>query len=108
VHWSVVKHILRYLRGTLGLGVMIPQNPSLLLSAFSDWVGNTDDGLSTGGFAIFLRPNLITWTARKQAMISHSSTEAEYKALANATIEVIWIQTILDELGIHLRHPLVL
>jgi hypothetical protein len=61
----------------------------LLLSAFSDadWAGNVDDRHSTGGFAIFLGSNLITWCARKQATVSQSSTEAEYKALANATIE---------------------
>jgi histone deacetylase 1/2 len=42
----------------------------------------------------------VSWSARKQATVSRSSTEAEYKALANATAEVMWIQTLLNELGI--------
>ena len=42
----------------------------------------------------------MSWSARKHATVSRSSTEAEYKALANATAEVMWIQTLLYELGI--------
>jgi hypothetical protein len=77
----------------------------MLVSAFSDadWAGCVDDRRSTGGFAVFLGGNLISWTARKQPTVSRSSTEAEYKALANATAEVLWIQKLLTELGIH--HP---
>ena len=41
----------------------------------------------------------MSWSARKQATILRSSTEAEYKYLANATAEVMWIQTLLYELG---------
>jgi histone deacetylase 1/2 len=43
---------------------------------------------------------LISWSAKKQATMSRSSTEAEYKSLANATAEVIWVQSLLDELRV--------
>ena len=39
--------------------------------------------------------------ARKHATVSRSSTEAEYKALADATSEIIWVKSMLRELGIH-------
>jgi len=77
----------------------------MLVSAFSDadWAGCPDDTRSMGGFAVYLGCNIVSWCARKQATMSRSSTEAEYKSVANATAEVMWIQKLLDELGI--PHP---
>jgi histone deacetylase 1/2 len=102
VHWTAVKRILRYIQGTLHTGITFQKSSSTLLSAFSDadWAGCLDDRRSTGGFAIFFGPNLISWSARKQETVSRSSTEAEYKALANATAELIWVEALLRELGL--------
>jgi hypothetical protein len=62
VHYIVVKRILRYVRGTVHMGLQITRSPSMLVSGFSDadWAGCVDDGRSTGGFAIFLGMNLIS------------------------------------------------
>ena len=103
VHWAAVKRILRYVKQCMQLGINIHKSASFLVSAFSDadWAGSVDDRKSMGGFAVFLGSNLISWSSRKQATVSRSSTESEYKAVANATAEVMWVQTLLKELGIH-------
>jgi hypothetical protein len=61
-----------------------------------------------GGYAIFYGGNLIAWSARKQSTVSRSSTESEYKALANATAELVWVQSLLRELGVVQVQPPVL
>jgi hypothetical protein len=97
-----VKHILHFLKHTLGMGLNIRHSSSTMVSAFSDadWAGCTDDRKSIGGFAVFLGPNLISWCAKKQKTVSRSSIEAEYKAMADATVEIMGVQSILHELQI--------
>jgi hypothetical protein len=89
-HWAAVKRILRYIKHTINLGLHIQKTIRPFLSAFSDadWAGDVDDRCSTGEFAVFFGTNLISWSARKQPTVSRSSTEAEYKAIANATTEM--------------------
>jgi hypothetical protein len=87
VHWAAVKKILRYVKLDTRIGILIRRSKSVLLNAFSDsdWAGSIDDGISTEGFAVSLGSNFVSLSVRKQATISRSSTEAEYKAIANAT-----------------------
>jgi hypothetical protein len=77
----------------------------MLVNAFtdSDWASDPDDRRSTGGFAVFIENNLVSWCARKQPTISRSSTEAEYKTIANAMAELMWVQSLLRELKV--AHP---
>jgi hypothetical protein len=102
IHWTAVKRILRFLKHTLGTGLHIRSSLSMIISAFSDadWAGCGDDRKSSGGFAVFLGPNLILWCSKKQKTVSWSSTEAEYKTMADATAEIMWVQTVLQELQI--------
>ncbi|CAM8893628.1 unnamed protein product [Rhodiola kirilowii] len=109
-HWEAVKRILRYVKGTIDTGLKFRRSSLTRHSIFTDadWAGCSDDHRSTGGFTIFLGPNLISWSAKKQPTVSRSSTEAEYKALANGTAEATWIQSVLRELGVKQKQPPIL
>lgn len=98
-HFTAVKRILRYVQGSINQGLQFTKD-SATLTAFSDadWAGDSVDRRSTGGFCIFLGSNLISWSAKKQHTVARSSTEAEYKSLANTTAELIWLVHILKDL----------
>jgi hypothetical protein len=53
-----------------------------------------------GGFALFHGSSLVAWSAKKQDTVSRSSTEAEYKAVANATAELIWVEGLMKKIGV--------
>lgn len=107
LHWQAVKRILRYLKHTVSHGLLLTRLNTSTLEAFSDadWAGCPDDRKSTRGYCVFLGSNLISWSSKKYPMVSRSSTKAEYKSVANATAELLWIQYLLWDLGVQLLSP---
>ncbi|KAH9783113.1 hypothetical protein KPL71_009187 [Citrus sinensis] len=103
-HWESCKRLLRYLKGTIHFGLHFYHYGTMQINCFSDsdWACDKDDRKSVAGYAVYLGSNLVSWSSKKQAVVSRSSTEAEYRALAQATAEVTWIQSLLKELHIHL------
>ena len=105
-HWTAAKRILRYLKHTMFHGTLINKQSPFLLRTFvdADWATNTDTRISTTAYITFLGSNPISWSARKQRAVSRSSTEAEFRALAAATSETVWLHSLLTELGLSLQN----
>jgi hypothetical protein len=99
-HLTAMKRILRYLQGTSDYGLLLCRSSSsdLVIYMDADWVGCPDTHRSTSGYAVFLGGNLISWSAKRQTTVSHSSAEAEYRAVANDVAEATWLRQPLHEL----------
>jgi hypothetical protein len=102
-HWTSLKRVLCYLKGFVDHGLYYTRG-SLSLQAFcdSDWASDPDDRRSTTGFGVFLRPCLVSWCAKKQPIVYHSSTKAEYRAMTITTTELYWIRMLLKDLVVPL------
>ncbi|GJU79783.1 ribonuclease H-like domain-containing protein [Tanacetum coccineum] len=99
-HFSALKRILWYVRGTLDYGLQLFSSSTTDLVAYSDadWVGCPNTRRSTSGYCVFLGNNLLSWSFKRQPTLSRSSTEAEYRGVANAVAETCWLHNLLREL----------
>ena len=66
------------------------------------------DRRSTSGYCSFVWGNLVTWRSKKQSVVARSSAEAEFRAMAQGICEGIWLNRLLEELWVPLKHPIVL
>lgn len=100
VHQTMLKRILRYVKGTVGLGIQLRAASSPTITAYSDadWAGCPDTRRSTSGFCVFLGDSLILWSSKQQSTVSRSSAEEEYQAIVNAVSECSWVRHLLGEL----------
>ena len=101
--WAILKHVLRYVKGTLDYKLMFRKSGSnLRLVGFSDsdWASSEDDRRSTTGYYFSLSDvgPAISWKSRKQSTVALSSCEAEYMALTEATQEAIYLKQVYSDL----------
>jgi len=106
-HWKAAKEVLRYLKGTMTTGIRYEKQDSIELYSYTDfdYAGDRQDRKSTTGFAFFINNQIISWCSQKQDIVSLSSTEAEYIALAAGAKECMWLRKFLGELGVEQETP---
>jgi hypothetical protein len=99
-HLTVMKLILRYLQGMPDYGLLLcrSSNSGLVIYMDANCAGCPDTRRSMSGYAVFLGDNLVSWSAKWQTVVSRSSAEAKYRAIANGVAEATWLHQLLHEL----------
>ncbi|KAK3043577.1 hypothetical protein RJ639_002156 [Escallonia herrerae] len=99
-HLDAAKRIMRYVKGSLGYGLMYKKGGNFLLSGFSDadWAGDENDRHSTTGYCFSMGSAAISWCSKKQPSVALSSTEAKYIAATMATQECIWLKRLISDI----------
>lgn len=101
LHLQAAKRALRYLKGTVDYGIYYKNGGNNKLMAFtdSDYAGDIEDSRSTSGYVFMLSSGVISWSSKKQPIVTLSTTEAEFVAAATSACQAIWLKRILKELG---------
>ena len=103
-HWQAVKWILRYIKKTLDVGLIFEKDDMVSQHVVrycdSDYAGDLDKRRSTTGYVFTLTKAPVSWKSTLQSTVALSTTKAEYMAITEAVKEAIWLQGLLDDLGV--------
>ena len=101
-HWTAAQRILRYLKGTLDMGVVYHRDKPTNPEAWSDasFQRCVDTRRSTTGLVIMMAGGPVSWRSHRQKTVAQSSCESEYMALTETGKELVWLRGLLEELGV--------
>ena len=103
-HMHAANMLLRYLKHTIGQGILFRANSDTKLHAYvdADWGSCPESRRSTTGFCIFLGNSLVSWKAKSRKTVSMFSAEAKYRSLASIFNEITWIRNLLTNFNIRI------
>ena len=116
-HWRAARRCLQYLLGTSELGLTYGANcttdmidPVQLGPSYCDasWAGDVRGRRSQLAYVMQVNGGTVSWASQKQSTVARSSCESEYVSMSNATCEIIWLRTLLHEMGFEQSHATVL
>lgn len=98
-HLAAAMKLVRFLKQAPGQGLFFPASNTFQLSAFcdADWATCPTTRRSITSFCIFLGSSLISWKSKKQATVSKSSAESEYRSMASTCCEIQWLSSLLKD-----------
>ena len=98
------------MKGTTELGIYYKKGETTNIVAYtgSDFAGDIDDRKSISGFVFFLGSGAVSWSSKKQPVVTLSTIQAEYIAVATCACQCIWIKRIMETLGFNENHTLIL
>lgn len=100
-HWAAAKHVLRYMNGTVDMGIVYSSGGGTTVTAFADadFAGERDDRKSTSGYKFCMAGGVFSWRAKKQTLLAQRTEEAEYVSLASEVREKMWLRPLSKEMG---------
>lgn len=107
-HWAALKHLLRYLKGTMDYKLTYQGNdPTVRFNTYCDASHGDclDSGQSTGGYITTMAGGAVDWSSKLQSIVALSSTEAEFVAAVEAGKEILWMRNVLGEYGFAQEGP---
>jgi hypothetical protein len=109
-HWKAVKHVFRYLKGSVELRLEYGCDPAIGKAMFNtycdaDHGGDRDRGKSTSGYMVKLGLGVVAWSSKLQPNVALSTTEAEFVSGVAAGKEICWMQQLLGEIGYAAQAP---
>ena len=101
-HWIAVKNILKYLRRTKNMVLVLGGSDELKVSGYTDASFQTDrdSGRSQSGWVFLLNGGAVTWKSSKQETVADSTCESEYIAASEASKEAAWLKNFIGDLGV--------
>ena len=98
-HWHAIERVMRYLKGTMTLGLHYQKYPAVLEGySDADWNTLSDDSKATSGYIFSIAGGAVSWKSKKQTILAQSTMESEMIALATASEEASWLRSLLAEI----------
>jgi hypothetical protein len=87
MHSAATKRIWRYLKGTMNFGIMYKSDYFISLTGWSnfDYVGDTYDRKSISNYVFMIGNGAISWSFKKQSIVTLSTTKVEFLAAASCS-----------------------
>jgi hypothetical protein len=101
LHLQAAKRVLRYLKGTVDYGMFYKKNGNKQLVAFtdSDYARDIEDRKSISGYIFMLGGGAVSWSSKKQHIISLSTIEAEFMVAIACACQAVWMRRIMEKLN---------